>query len=72
MQGLRSNNWKIARQRSDQPWELYNLANDIGETNNLAGKHPKKVKQMAALVEKARVPMRPQREPQHPAGRRFN
>ena len=35
MQGLRQGDWKIARQRNDQPWELYNLAEDICECRDL-------------------------------------
>jgi arylsulfatase A-like enzyme len=72
MQGLRQGDWKIARQRNDQPWELYNLAEDIGETTNLAQRHPEKLKELAALAEQARVPMRPQQEPEHPNGQKFN
>lgn len=30
--------------------QLYNLKNDIGEKNNLAEKHPEKVKELAALL----------------------
>ena len=51
---------------------LYDLSADPGEENDLAGKYPKKVKQLEALVSEARIPMRPQREPEHPKGRRFN
>jgi arylsulfatase A-like enzyme len=72
MQGLRQGPWKIARMRSDQPWELYNLADDIGETKDLAARRPDKLAELANLVEKARVPMRPQQEPEHPAGRQYN
>ena len=36
-------------------WELYNLKEDIGETNNLAGKHPQKVKRLKALLESNEV-----------------
>ena len=72
MQGLRKANWKLAREKSSQPWELYDLSEDIGETTNLAAKLPEKVKELAALVDKARIPMRPQREPNHPKGKRFN
>lgn len=35
-----------------QPVQLYNLADDLGETNNLASAKPKKVAQMQALLEK--------------------
>ena len=72
MQGLRKGNWKIARMHSDQPWELYNLADDIGETKNLAKQEPERLKVLVALAEQARVPMRPQEEPKHPAGKQFN
>ena len=32
---IRDGNWKLLR-IGDQPWELYDLAKDIGEKNNLA------------------------------------
>jgi len=32
-------------------WMLYNLKEDLGEKNNLAGKYPKRVKQMDRLIE---------------------
>ena len=68
MQGLRKGNWKIARGlHSEQPWELYNLADDIGETKNLAKQEPERLKVLVALAEQAQVPMRPQEEPKHPA-----
>jgi arylsulfatase A-like enzyme len=72
LQGLRKQDWKIARQRNDQPWELYNLATDLGETTNLADEHPEKLQELVSLVEKARSPMRPQEEPAHPDGQSFN
>ena len=31
-------------------WELYNLKEDIGESNNLVAKYPKKVKYLKALL----------------------
>ena len=31
-------------------WELYNLKEDIGESNNLVSKYPKKVKYLKALL----------------------
>ena len=45
---LMAGDWKLVRPRDNQPWELYNLASDIGETDNLAPKHPDKVADMAA------------------------
>jgi len=35
----------------DEPWELYNLAKDVGQTNDLASEHPERVEQMARLFE---------------------
>ena len=48
------------------------LSEDVGETVNLAAKYPAKLRELVALASDARVPMRPQREPQHPMGQRFN
>jgi len=46
---LRVGDWKIV---ADKPgmnaWELYNLADDRTERNNLAAKHPERVKTMAS------------------------
>lgn len=38
----------------DQPVELYNLKDDIGQRNNLAAKHPEKVSELQALMKKLR------------------
>ncbi len=51
--GLRKGDWKIVATGQNSPWELYNLANDRGETNNLADKHPEKVRELAAIWSKA-------------------
>ncbi len=71
MQALRQGDWKILRHRSDAPWELYHLPNDVGEANNLAEQHSAKVKALAKLAAAARVPMRPQTEPEMPDGKKF-
>lgn len=44
---VREGNWKLVAQEN-QPWELYDLAADRTEMNNLAAKHPDKVKTLAA------------------------
>ena len=44
--GLRDGDWKLVSFRS-KAWELYNLAEDRSETNNLADKHPEIVERMA-------------------------
>ena len=36
----------------DEPVELYNLKDDIGQRHNLAGKHPDKVARLSALLKK--------------------
>lgn len=45
---IRLGNWKAVAPRR-QSWELYDLARDRTETENLADKHPEKVQQLAAL-----------------------
>ena len=46
--GLRDGDWKVVSFKG-QEWELYNVANDRTETNNLAASEPERV---AAMVEK--------------------
>jgi len=43
---LRDGDWKLVSFRS-QPWELYNMADDRTELNNLAAKYPERVKTLA-------------------------
>ncbi len=45
---IRAGDWKLVAARGD-PWELYNLAEDRGETNNLAAKLPAKVAELEEL-----------------------
>ncbi len=45
--GLRDGDWKLVSFRR-QPWELYNLAEDRTELNNLAARHPDRVRRLAA------------------------
>jgi arylsulfatase A-like enzyme len=71
MQAMRQGHWKLLRHRSDQPWELYFLPEDWGEENNLAARYPDKVEALSRLIETARVPMRPQQEPEMPVGRKY-
>ncbi|MBI1249400.1 sulfatase-like hydrolase/transferase [bacterium] len=53
---VRQGDWKLIRRFEPHPSypevrELYNLKQDIGETNNLAKQMPDKVKQMDALID---------------------
>ena len=60
--------WKLIRifhggEKGAHRWKLFNLANDLGEQNDLAAQEPQRVKEMDALIErfladtKAVVPM---------------
>ncbi len=53
---VRQGDWKLIRFYCDNPnqsdrYELYNLRDDIGETNNLARANPAKVKALSALID---------------------
>ena len=48
---VRMGDWKLVR-FGKADWELYDLEQDRTELNNLAKKHPEKVKHMAALWDK--------------------
>jgi arylsulfatase A-like enzyme len=43
---VRQGDWKAIQPEDDAAWELYNLADDIGETKNLAAEHPEIVKEL--------------------------
>ncbi len=45
---LRMGDWKIVREKPDQPWQLFNVSKDIGESHNVASTHPKKLAQLQA------------------------
>jgi arylsulfatase A-like enzyme len=53
---VRYGEWKLIRfyhngKGGNHRYELYNLDEDISETNNLAGRYPQKVKQLDKLIE---------------------
>ena len=48
---LRHGDWKITTIDQGAPWELYDLSNDRGETNNLAEKNPEILEEMVILWE---------------------
>ena len=58
-QAIRKGKWKAVRlnvrKKPDGPIELYDLSRDIGETDNLADKHPDLIKEMARLMTNSRT-----------------
>jgi arylsulfatase A-like enzyme len=47
---VRQGDWKLVYHHPDRRIELFNLAQDIGETRNLAQKNPERVKALAKLL----------------------
>ncbi|MEW4528772.1 sulfatase-like hydrolase/transferase [Maioricimonas sp. JC845] len=43
---LRKGDWKIVRQRPDEPWQLFDLASDPTESRNLADEAPDRVQDL--------------------------
>ncbi|MGC6466909.1 MAG: arylsulfatase [Akkermansiaceae bacterium] len=48
---VRDGEWKLVAKGVNSKWELYNIPKDRTEMNNLAEKHPDRVKKMAAQYE---------------------
>ena len=44
------------RKGPSKPVEIYDLAADVSEKNNLAGQHPELVKRAVAIFDEARTP----------------
>ena len=42
--------WKLIYYHTDLSFELFNLEDDLGEKQNLAGKYPRKVKELACRL----------------------
>ena len=59
-QAVRKGKWKAVRlnvrKKPNGPIELYDLSKDIGETKNLASKHPDVVKEMDRIMSDSHVP----------------
>ena len=45
---LRQGDWKIVRTKPDEPWQLFHLAHDVGETRDLAAAQPERLAQLVA------------------------
>lgn len=70
-QAVRKGDWKLLRNNSDDPWELYNLSTDPSEENDLADDKPDRVDELRALIEDAHSGSDPRPEPELPDGKRF-
>lgn len=65
---IRNGDWKLVVSRGGGPApELYNLANDIGESNNLASTQPEKVKQLQVMWNTWSAEQAPPSAPDAPA-----
>lgn len=69
---IRDGDWKVVRKDPELPVELYNLADDPGESHDLSASRPEVLRRLISLAEESHVPMRSQEEPEHPNGWQFN
>lgn len=64
---LRQGDWKVVQTRGNErdssfkPIELYNLKNDLGESQNLADKHPEILALLERLMQEAHRPLKGKR-----------
>lgn len=47
---IRKGDWKLVKDKEDPSWALYNLADDPGESVNLSGRYPKKLRELQAIL----------------------
>ncbi len=53
---VRAGSWKAVRPKQPAAWELYDLAQDVGETRNLAGENPSMLAKLQGFAAQAHVP----------------
>lgn len=51
---LRMGDWKIVREKPDQSWQLFNLKDNMEETNDLADAEPNRLQQLTAEFDRWR------------------
>lgn len=66
---IRVGNWKLVAAK-EEPWELYNLHDDRGESRNLATEQPDRVRELEALWTKRAAEFQALAEKSDPPGRR--
>lgn len=59
MAALRMGDWKVVRPKPDAPLELYNLAEDVAEKNDLATKNQPLLRKLEKAMQAARTEPRP-------------
>lgn len=69
---IRMGDWKllVGTGSKDQAGELYNLADDIGETRNLAAAQPEKLKELRARFDEMMITAVPSGEASAPGGKK--
>lgn len=58
---LRMGDWKLVRERSDRPWQLFNLEEDEEESENLATIEPKRLQKLEAEIRNWKTTLGPKR-----------
>jgi len=71
MQGVRMGQWKAVRHNGNKPFELYDLATDLGETTNVADAHPDILQKVRDWIAANRTKPTKQVEPKAPKGKRY-
>ena len=56
---VRRDDWKAIRPHGNAAWELYDLAEDVSETKNVADEHADILTQMTAFAERSHTPVQP-------------
>lgn len=56
---VRKGNWKAIKPKPDADWELYDLAKDVSESNNVAATHQELVQELADQAKASHEPARP-------------
>lgn len=51
LRALREGNWKLVKPSVEETWELYDLATDPGESNNVASAHPDVMRRLTAAYD---------------------
>lgn len=54
-QAVRAGDWKAVRLAPDKPLELYDLRSDLGETRDIAARHPEVVRRIEGYLRTART-----------------